>query len=1131
MKKRLLTIALCILLTIIGLTLFVACNITEDDHTEHTFSTEWNSNETHHWHSCGGCSETIGYAPHDFSNGNCICGKEKPSISHEHDFSSEWTSDETYHWHIATCEHTDEISGKARHTFGEWMAVREPQGEVDGLEQRVCAECEYKEERAIHAHKFSTAWTSDETYHWRVATCEHADEIRDKALHKFVDRKCICGFEIGTSGLRYELNSDGESYCLKDMGTAFESNIVIVSTYNGKPVTSIGNSAFAGCNNLESVVIPNSVVEIGEKAFYDCTTLTDINIPDSVTTIGFSAFNYCNNLKSITLPFVGGMQNGNRNTHFGYIFGAESYKDNQNYIPTSLEQVTITNGTMIGYRAFYHCNSLTSVTIPDGVFSIGQEALEGCTSLTDIIIPMSVTNIGANAFKGCPIENITMPSLAIEYIGKSNLNTVIITNGASIADNTFSGCRNLTSITLPDSLISIGNSAFEGCGSLTSVTLPESLTSIGSSAFDSCSSLTSIAILDSVTSIGEKAFYDCPIENATIPTLAIGYIPKSKLKTVIITSGTSIGSSAFSGCSSLTSITIPDSVISIGERAFWGCSRLTDTYYNGDVVAWLSIDGLDDLIGYNDFGEPNILRNLYINGEKVTGDIVIPDSIIAISSYAFFGCSSLTSVTIPDSVTSIGSSAFFGCTSLTSVTIHDNTTSIGSSAFGFCFNLTNVTIGNSVTSIGSNAFEGCSSLTNIKIPNSVTSIGSNAFSNCSSLTSITIPDSVTSIGKYTFYACSSLTSVTIGNSVTSIGDSAFRNCIKLLEVYNLSLLNVVAGSEDNGYAGYYAKVIHTSLDEESIIDITQDGYMFIEGNGTNYLIGYNGTDTELILPDTYNGKSYAINDHAFEGCSSLTSVIIPDSVTSIGDSAFEYCYKLVEVYNLSSLNIVAGSFYNGKVGYYAKVIHTSLDEESKIGETEDGYIFVEDKDGNAYLVGYNGTDTELILPDTYNGKSYAINTGAFYNCTLTSITISDSVTSIGDYAFSRCSSLTSVTIGNSVTNIGSNAFAICFSLTSVTIPNSVTNIGEYAFFNCINLTSVTIGNSVTSIGAAAFYSCSQLNKVYYKGTSAEWREIGIDSDNSYLTNATRYYYSEEKPTDTTNKYWRYADDGVTIVEW
>lgn len=104
-------------------------------------------------------------------------------------------------------------------------------------------------------------------------------------------------------------------------------------------------------------------------------------------------------------------------------------------------------------------------------------------------------------------------------------------------------------------------------------------------------------------------------------------------------------------------------------------------------------------------------------------------------------------------------------------------------------------------------------------------------------------------------------------------------------------------------------------------------------------------------------------------------------------------------------------------------------------------------------------------------------------------------------------------------------------MTSVTIPNSVTNIGEYAFFNCINLTSVTIPDSVTSIAYSAFYSCSQLNKVYYKGTSAEWREIGIDSDNSYLTNAKRYYYSEEKPTDTTNKYWCYADDGVTIVEW
>ncbi|MBQ5892263.1 MAG: leucine-rich repeat domain-containing protein [Bacteroidales bacterium] len=242
-----------------------------------------------------------------------------------------------------------------------------------------------------------------------------------------------------------------------------------------------------------------------------------------------------------------------------------------------------------------------------------------------------------------------------------------------------------------------------------------------------------------VTGAGKVKVYDCngSVTSVNIPSsVTHAWIHYSTTDSVRTYSVTSIGDYAFSYCSRLTSVTIPNSVTSIGELAFEDCSSLTS--------------------------------------------ITIPNSVTSIGEWAFFNCSSLTSVTIGNSVTSIGDYAFRNCSSLTSVTIPNSVTSIGLGAFVYCSSLTSVTIGNSVTSIGQSAFEGCSSLTSITIPNSVTSIGGEAFEGCSSLTSITIPNSVTSIGNYAFFDCSSLTSITIPNSVTSIGLGAF--CSSLTSV-------------------------------------------------------------------------------------------------------------------------------------------------------------------------------------------------------------------------------------------------------------------------------------------------------------------------------------------------------------
>ena len=452
------------------------------------------------------------------------------------------------------------------------------------------------------------------------------------------------------------------------------------------------------------------------------------------------------------------------------------------------------------------------------------------------------------------------------------------------------------------------------------------MTSIGSDAFSGCSSLTSITIPNSVTSIENYAFYNCSsLTSITIPN-----------------SVTSIGSDAFSGCSSLTSITIPNSVTSIGDDAFYKCNNVKE-----DNIIIVNPNVWSDQFG----NLPNVTRHLYnMDGEEVTS-LVLPEGLKSIPNYVFRNCSSLTSITIPNSVTSIGNYAFSGCSSLTSIMIPNGVTSIGSDAFQGCSGLTSIMIPNSVTSIGSGAFSGCSGLTSITISNSVTAIADYTFSGCSGLTSVTIPNSVTSIGYGAFYGCSSLTSITIPNSVTSIGDYAFRNC------------------------------------------------------------------------------------------SSLTSITIPNSMTSIGYNAFYNCNNVKEV----NINIVSPNVWSDQFGNLPSVTR---------------HLY---KDGEEV--------TSLVLTEGLT----SIPNYAFRKCSsLTSITIPNGVTTIGDYAFQKCSSLTSITIPNSVTSIGDDAFYECASLTSITIGDGMTTIGGYAFSCCSRLTSVTIPSSVKSIGDEAFENCPSL---------------------------------------------------------
>ena len=400
--------------------------------------------------------------------------------------------------------------------------------------------------------------------------------------------------------------------------------------------------------------------------------------------------------------------------------------------------------TSIDDRAFYRCDSLISIIIPDSVAKISANPFAYCSTLKSIFV--SSEHPYFFAIDGVLFRKAD--SCLISYPKGREYTTYNIPQGiTAIGNSAFFCCDSLISVAIPDSVISIGDSAFSCCKSLTSITIPDSVTSIGDSAFSDCDSLTSITIPDFVTQIGVNPFVFCSSLKSIFVSPDHPYF--AVIDDVLFRKADKTLISYPEGKASST-YTIPQGIISIGNGAFFDNSSLKS--------------------------------------------ITIPDSVTSIGDWAFSSCDSLTSITIPDSVTSIGVGAFESCYSLTSITIPDSVTSIGDIAFSSCDSLITVSIPDSVTSIGDWAFASCDSLTTVSIPDSVTAIGNNAFYSCDSLITVSIPDSVTAIGKSAFEKCGSLTTVSIPDSVTTIGYYAFDNC------FNLTLT-----VPRNSYALEYAK--------------------------------------------------------------------------------------------------------------------------------------------------------------------------------------------------------------------------------------------------------------------------------------------------------------------------------------
>ena len=725
----------------------------------------------------------------------------------------------------------------------------------------------------------------------------------------------------------------------------------------------------------------------------------------------------------------------------------------------NLETYTVRKGTrVICDEAFSSCYDLTSITLPQGVESIGHNPFMYCTNLSSVICHSPHFNV---------INKMLLTSdgkRLISYWGKEKV--VIVPQGVeSIGDRAFVWCEPLTSITLPQGVESIGNRAFEGCTALTSITLPQGIESIGHNPFMYCTNLSSVIchsphfkVIDKMllTSDGKRLISYWGKEKVVIVPQGVESIGDrafalcETLTSIKLPQGVeSIEKGAFAWCKALTSITLPQGVKSIGNGAFYECKALTSITLPQGIKS----------IGNKAFYECKALTSITLpQGVKSIGDeafkscealtsITLPQGVESIGNFAFHICVALTSITLPQGVKSIGHNPFMYCTNLSSVICHSphfkvidkmlltsdgkrlisywgkekvvivpqGVESIGDRAFKSRDALTSITLPQGVERIGNEAFAWCKALTSIKLPQGVESIGDRAFALCETLTSITLPQGVERIGNEAFAWCKALTSIKLPQGVKSIGDGAFARCKALTSI------TLLQGVESIGNEAFSSC--------ESLTSITLPQGVKSIGNRAFY-------ECKALTSITLLQGVESIGNEAFAWCTALTSITLPQGVERIGHNPFTYCN------NLSSV-ICRSPHFN--------VINKML-------LTSDG----------KRLISYWGKEYVVSVPQGVE----SIGDGAFYECkSLKSITLPQGVESIGNEAFKFCKALTSITLPQGVKSIGNRAFYECKALKSITLLQGVESIGNEAFKFCKALASITLPQGVKSIGNNALLWC------------------------------------------------------------
>ena len=822
--------------------------------------------------------------------------------------------------------------------------------------------------------------------------------------------------------------------------------------------------------------------------------------------------------------------------------GIGTCTDTDVVIPSTYEGKLVTS---IENKAFYKCENLTSVTIPDSVTSLDNLIFNGYGRLTiyckaksepdgwstdwnysncPVVWNCNSNDVAENGYIYTVVDGIrygikngeaTTARQAI-CVESANICECVTYRGktypvTSIGSYTFYECENLISVEIPNSVTIIGDSAFYWCENLISAEIANSVTSIGANAFRNCTSLANITIPNGLTSIGEDAFY----------------------------------------CKNLSSIRIPASVISIGRGAFFlsgevgsdRCYGMTiyceaesqpsgwDNDWNDSncPVVWNcnSNDVADDgyiyaVIGGIRYGIRDGIAKVAGQPANVEGKIIIAENIVyngtsypvtSIDDSAFPYGLNLTSITIPKNITNVGNMALWGCYSLTiyceaekQPSGWDNDWNYSNSPVVWNCNSNDVaddgyiyTVIDGVRySIKDNKATVAIQPTNIKeanISRSITykdkeylviAINNLAFYR-SLLESIVIPDSVTLIGENAFCGCSLLKSIVIPDSVNTIGKDAFSRCSSLK---NILISNGVTTIEDRVF--YNCISLESIVIPDSIIAIGDD--VFLECRAlTSITVGENNKAYKSIDGNLYSKDGKTLIKYATG--KNDTTFAIPNNVEAIESRAFYYCTSLTSVVIPNGVKTIGSSAFEECASLTSITIPDSITEIGAYAFFLCESLEYNEYD-NAYYLGNNGNPylalvaakSRYITSCEINPNTKFVLNRAFRFCeNLTSITIPDSVKSIGEDSFYDCEGLTSINIGDGVTKIGNSVFFECEGLTKVTIGKGVTSIGDNAFNGCTRLTSIEIPNSVTSIGGGAFYGCRSLT-IYCEAESkpSEW---------------------------------------------